>query len=319
MKIVKATVDEIVFHIPEGYPNIETWLEKCGRTCYKSEDKITEDSAPKFVRMLHKRGHHAMLEHAMASARIIGDRGLSHELVRHRIASFAQESTRYCNYSKGKFSGEITVIEQPGIETDEQKKIWGWAMRQAEGRYLQLIEAGVKPQAARSVLPIGMKAEIVVSANLREWMHIFNMRCAKAAHPIIRNCALEILRAFNERLPCMYESQFEKFLSDGKNVRDAEFKVHSSDRSIYQSALGLSIEKLLTGTTVAIYLPEEVSDKFDEYLNINDELIVETVVPLGNGRSRKQILSKVHPIDWDYDRDALICSVGHIGKWHEVK
>ena len=113
MKIIEPYIKEIAFHIPENYPSIEAWLERVGRTCYKSENKITEDSAPKFVRMLRDRGHHAMLEHAVASARIVADRGVSHELVRHRLASFAQESTRYCNYSKGKFDGEITVISYP--------------------------------------------------------------------------------------------------------------------------------------------------------------------------------------------------------------
>ena len=213
MKIIKPTVDEIVFHIPEGYASVEAWLERCGRTCYKSEDKITEESAPKFIRMLRKRGHHAMLEHAMASARIIGDRGLSHEIVRHRIASFAQESTRYCNYSKGKFSSEITVVEQPGM-TAEQKKVWESAMYDAEEHYMNLLAMGVKAEIARSVLPIGLKSEIVISANLREWLHIFYMRCDTPAHPIIRGCALEILRAFNKRLPSMYEGHAERFLNE---------------------------------------------------------------------------------------------------------
>ena len=222
MRLVNPTVDEIVFHIPEGYSSVEAWLERCGRTCYKSEDKITEESAPKFVRMIRKRGHHAMLEHAMASARIIADRGLTHELVRHRIASFAQESTRYCNYSKGKFGGEITVVAQPGLEITlghkrtiypEATRVWMEAMESAEHSYLKLLELGIKPEIARSVLPIAVKSEIVVSANLREWMHIFDMRCDTPAHPIIRGCALNILSAFNDRLPCMYEGHAERFLS----------------------------------------------------------------------------------------------------------
>jgi len=109
MKVVKPKVLSITFHHPEGM-TIEQSLERAGRTCYKSEDKITEDSAPKFIRMLRKRGHHAMLEHAVATVIFAADRGLSHELVRHRLASFGQESTRYCNYSKGKFNSEITVV-----------------------------------------------------------------------------------------------------------------------------------------------------------------------------------------------------------------
>ena len=210
MRIIEPTVDEIVFHIHEGY-TIEQWLERAGRTCYKSENKITENSAPKFIRMLRKRGHHAMLEHAMASVRIIADRGLTHEIVRHRIASFAQESTRYCNYSKNKFDHQITVVKQPGL-TDEQQKIWNISMLNTEAAYFDLINAGVKAQIARSVLPIGIKSEIIISANLREWMHIFHMRCDTPAHPIIRKCAIEILKEFNNRLPSMYENHAERFI-----------------------------------------------------------------------------------------------------------
>jgi len=210
MKAQEAYVAEIVFHMPEGYKSIDKWLEKVGRTCYKSEDKITEESAPKFVRMISKRGHHAMIEHAVASARIVGDRGLTHELVRHRIASFAQESTRYCNYTKGKFGQEISVILQPGLN-EEQTKEWEQAMFDAEKHYFRLIELGVKPQMARSVLPIGLKAEIVITANLREWIWIFEMRCSEFAHPIIREVCLNILNEFNNRLPCIYEKNAEKY------------------------------------------------------------------------------------------------------------
>jgi len=211
VKIQKAHVAEIIFHIPEGYDVIEKWLEKVGRTCYKSEDKITEKSAPRFVKMIRDRGHHAMIEHAVVSARIVGDRGLTHELVRHRIASFAQESTRYCNYAKGKFNREITVIEQPGMDAEQQAE-WEHALQDAEMHYFRLINAGVKPQIARSVLPIGLKAEIVITTNLREWMWIFELRCSEAAHPIIREVSLRILDEFNERLPCVYEKQAEKFI-----------------------------------------------------------------------------------------------------------
>lgn len=211
MKVVKPHVKEIVFHVPEGY-TIEGWIEKAGRTCYKSEDKITEESAPKFVRMIRKRGHHAMLEHAVISAVIVADRGLTHELVRHRLASYAQESTRYCNYGKGKFGQEITVVEQPGMDA-EQEQIWNWAMIESETRYMQLLKSGAHPQIARSVLPIGLKTEIVITANLREWMHIFKMRCDTPAHPIIRGVALEILNKLNERLPSLYEEHAERFLS----------------------------------------------------------------------------------------------------------
>jgi thymidylate synthase (FAD) len=215
MKMIDPYVAEIVFHVPEGYASIEKWLERVGRTCYKSEDRITPDSAPKFIRMLRKRGHHAMLEHAVASAHIVADRGLTHELVRHRVASFAQESTRYCNYSKGKFKSEIVVIGIPG-ETNPSQELLDYYQEScaiAEERYFGMLERGAKPQIARMVLPIGIKSEIVITANLREWMHIFYMRCDTPAHPIIREVCLRILNKFNNRIPSIYEGHYEQFAS----------------------------------------------------------------------------------------------------------
>jgi thymidylate synthase (FAD) len=211
MKLIKPEVKEVVFHIPEGY-TVEQWIEKAGRTCYKSEDKITENSAPRFIRMLRKRGHHAMLEHAIISAVIIGDRGLTHELVRHRLASFAQESTRYCNYSKGKFHAEITVIDYPWKKKTSANK-YRQGIEAIERLYMELLEDGEPPELARAVLPISLKAEIVITANLREWSHIFNMRCDTPAHPIIKGTALEVLKTLNNRLPSMYEDQSERFLT----------------------------------------------------------------------------------------------------------
>jgi len=211
MKVVKPEVS-VTFYIPEDGQTPEQAIEAAGRTCYKSEDRITEDSAPKFVRMIRERGHHAMLEFGYARARIIADRGLTHELVRHRLCSFAQESTRYCNYGKGKFGSEITVVEQPGL-TEDQQKVWEGAMKRAEAYYMELLGFGVPPQIARSVLPIGLKSEIVIGANLREWRHIFKMRCDTPAHPIIRGVMLEVLRQFYEKMPSLYEDQAAEFLS----------------------------------------------------------------------------------------------------------
>jgi len=207
MKIVEPSI-EIFFHYPldgmRRYNNAEEWLELAGRTCYKSEDSITKDSAPKFVKKLSDLGHHAMLEHSFASARIICDRGVTHELVRHRLASYAQESTRYCNYRKDKFGNEISVIQPPGL--DEYSFLqWNMAMKCIEESYMNLIEHGVPPQIARSVLPICIKTEIVISANLREWLHIFNLRTSNKAHPQIRELMLKALRIFSEEIPSMYE------------------------------------------------------------------------------------------------------------------
>jgi len=217
MKVIEPYIEYILFHRPEGL-SMEECLERAGRTCYKSEDKITDESAPKFVRMLRKRGHHAMLEHAIATVKFVADRGLTHELVRHRLASFGQESTRYCNYSKGKFNSEITVVQQPGLEEHKfprRRALWVKAMEDAERHYFELIEAKVPPEIARSVLPIGLKAEIVMTANLREWRHVFKMRCDKYAHPIIRGLMLQVLARFNEEIPSVYEDQAEEFLKEG--------------------------------------------------------------------------------------------------------
>lgn len=212
MKIVKPQVVVTFYRSEDGKTALQA-IEEAGRTCYKSEDKITDESAEAFVRMLRKRGHHAMLEFGYAKARIVADRGLTHELVRHRLCSFAQESTRFCNYGKGKFGTEITVVEQPGLE-GPALNTWLVAMQVAETAYMTLIEQGVAPQIARSVLPIGLKSEIVISTNLREWRHIFSQRCAKEAHPIIRGVMLVVLRKFVEKMPALYEDLADLFLSD---------------------------------------------------------------------------------------------------------
>lgn len=213
MKVVNPSI-EVFFWKPDcdNINTIEEAIELFSRTCYKSEDKITEDSANAFVRSLRKRGHHAMLEFGYAVVKIIADRGLTHELVRHRLASFAQESTRFCNYSKDKFDHEISVIRPPGL-TDAQFRIWYEAMKNSQDYYMTLINLGCKPEIARSVLPIGIKTEIVIGANTREWRHIFELRCATKAHPTIRGVMLDILKIFNNKMPSIYEDIFEKYLS----------------------------------------------------------------------------------------------------------
>jgi len=182
-------------------PSPEKTIEQIGRTCYKSEDKITEDSAGKFCRMLIRRGHEAMIEHASASFRFITDRGISHEIVRHRIASYAQESTRYCNYSKDKFQG-ITMIRPSGIFEDD--RAWIEACEKAEAEYLNLIQRGAKPEMARSVLPTCLKTEIVMTANLREWRHFIKMRLDSPAHPDVRVLAYQVFKRLNTLAPSVF-------------------------------------------------------------------------------------------------------------------
>jgi len=180
-------------------------IEKAGRTAYKSEDKITEDSASKFIHMIMNRGHLSVIEHSCITVRIICDRGVSHEIVRHRIASYTQESTRYCNYAKGKFGNEITVIE-PCFwnQKDEKYKIWKETVSNIETNYNKLISLGATPQEARSILPNSLKTEIVMTMNLREWLHFFELRTAKGAHPQMREIAIPLLREFQKKLPIIF-------------------------------------------------------------------------------------------------------------------
>lgn len=186
MKVVKQEV--FLEHIT---PDAAQFIERAGRTCYKSEDRITSDSAAKFIRMLLERGHESVIEHAYASFRVICDRGVSHEFVRHRLFSYSQESTRYCNYSKAKYGNEITVIEPPGLTAIQRIK-WTDSVKAAEYSYMCMLEDGCKPEIARSVLPNCLKTELVATANFREWRHFLRMRTSPKAHPQMREVAQAI-------------------------------------------------------------------------------------------------------------------------------
>lgn len=199
MKIVSPSVNLLWI---TSEPEIQ--IESAGRTCYKSEDKITVDSAQQFSRKMRKAGHDAMLEHAAASFRIITDRGITHEIVRHRLASYAQESTRYCNYSSDKFGNECSFIEPPGLN-GEQRSLWKSACELAEQYYFKMLDSGCSPQISRSTLPNCLKTEIVMMANLREWRHFISIRGTKAAHPQIRPIAYEIWKILSKHAPSIFE------------------------------------------------------------------------------------------------------------------
>jgi len=180
-------------------------IERAGRTCYKSENKITEESAAEFVKMIMKRGHESVLEHGSATIKFITDRGVTHELVRHRIASFSQESTRYCNYGN---SDEISVIEPLDLPTDKAWREWSHACRSAEKSYLVMLEEGASPQWARTVLPNSLKTEIITTANFREWRHIFKLRfvgTAGAPHPQIKGLMEEALIQMKKLVPVIFD------------------------------------------------------------------------------------------------------------------
>lgn len=181
-------------------------IELCGRVCYKSEDKITGTSAATFVANIIKRGHGAVLEHFSITVKFICDRGVSHELVRHRLASYCQESTRYCNYSKDGFGREITVIKPIFlVEGTPGWDIWRDACRCAEDAYFDMLTFGCTPQEARSVLPNSLKTEVVMTANLREWRHFFKLRTAPAAHPQMRELAVPLLHEMQELVPVVFD------------------------------------------------------------------------------------------------------------------
>lgn len=181
-------------------------IEEYGRVCYKSEARITEDSAKRFVENLIKRGHESVLEHISVTVKFVCDRGVSHEIVRHRLASYSQESTRYCNYSKDDFGSEITVIEPcflvPGTEG---YKLWEGACLVAEQMYFKMLDWGCTPEEARAVLPNSLKTELIMTANLREWRHFFKLRASKAAHPQMRELTVPLLGEFKEKIPVVFD------------------------------------------------------------------------------------------------------------------
>lgn len=184
-------------------------IEKAARTCYKSESKISPESAAKLVANLIKNDHTAMLEHAPSlTIKFICDRGVSHEIVRHRMASFAQESTRYCNYTQDKFGNEITFIKPFFFDDEETYSCWEKAMAYVEKQYFELIKAGATAQEARTVLPNSVKTEIVMTANYREWRHFFKLRAARAtgpAHPQMEELTIPLLNELKVKIPVIFD------------------------------------------------------------------------------------------------------------------
>lgn len=210
MKIKKAG-----YHImtPLDADYILKHLEKAARLCYKSEDKIEDGSAIDMLKRILKIGHESVIEHFSISVEFEVDRGVSHEMVRHRLCSFSQESTRYANYSKKKFGQEITVIEpcfwQEGTEAYSD---WVDAMELAERSYMRLLDIkGVKAQEARSVLPNSLKTGVIMTANIREWRHVLKLRCDKPAHPQIREVMLPLLSELYSRVPVLFDDLYAKF------------------------------------------------------------------------------------------------------------
>jgi thymidylate synthase (FAD) len=199
MKIIKPSF-EILTNV-DGQLMLQR-IEYAGRICYKSESRVTFNSAWAFVQRIIKSGHESVIEHESVTVRIICDRGVSHEIVRHRLASYSQESTRYCNYGK---TGEIVLSPMMWGLTDAQILRRKALYQNIEEVYLAEVSEGVSPQQARDNLPTCLKTEIVMTCNLREWRHFFKLRTAPAAHPQMREITIPMLVEFKRLIPIVFD------------------------------------------------------------------------------------------------------------------
>lgn len=207
MKFVKQ---EVSCNYPENPISMLKRLERAGRISHKSEDNITEDSYKSFLKMLIKLGHESVLEHATLTVHAITERGISHEIVRHRIGSYTQESTRYCNYANDKFDGELTLIASDDILDDSYALE---CLLYTETCYKHLIKKGIRPEMARDILPNCLKTEIIMTYNIRSWRHFFKERLNKNAHPKIRELAMLILKDFHQNIPVLFDDIWEQYAS----------------------------------------------------------------------------------------------------------
>lgn len=196
MKIISASYK---IETPIDGKQILKRIEKAGRTCYKSEDRITDESAKAFVRTLIERWHESVLEHESITVRFICDRGISHEIVRHRLASYSQESQRYVRYND-----DIEFIN-PHMPNAKAHEAWQELCERAEETYKELLSYGVQPEQARSVLPNSTKTELVMTANLREWRHFLKLRTSTTAHPQMRELTVPLLHELQERIPVVFD------------------------------------------------------------------------------------------------------------------
>jgi len=210
MQLIEAS-----FEILEYPEHPLEMIEKVARTCYQTAEKTGPGSAERMVKMLLDSGHHAMIEFGgWIVVRFVSNRGFTHEAVRHRPPSFAQESTRYCNYSKEKFGSEITCIDPASVLATTKLSVEAQAIAKAkmieawvfcEGTYLDLIAMGVPAEISRDVLNIGLKAELNVGANVREWRHIGTMRATRRAHPRMRELMYPLFAEFRRRTPILFD------------------------------------------------------------------------------------------------------------------
>lgn len=215
MKIIEPSVEILT---PLDGDKILKHIESCGRTCYQSYDKATEDStsAKNMIKMLIKSGHESVLEHFTISVKMKVDVGVYKDVTRHRAGTaFSIESTRFCNYYKGKFGNELTFIQPCNIEENsDMYKTWLEAMQHIEDSYMKMAEQGAKPDQLRMILPHSTAGEVTMTANLRAWRHIFKMRCAKAAHPSVQQVMKMILKELHQSIPVVFDDLYNEFLGE---------------------------------------------------------------------------------------------------------
>lgn len=205
MKLIEQRV-ELVKPVP--YKDLLDKVEQMGRLCYKSEDKIKEDSAEKFIRGLIKSGHGSVIEHASMTLKFTTNRAMTHQIVRHRLCNFSQESQRYCNYSDDKFGDDLVFIKPlwfDDVDSDARHSV-SQAFNTAETEYNYLVKmCDLKPEQARDLLPNACKTEIGVTANMREWRHIFKERCFGHADPMIKDLMGKALEIAYTYYPVFFE------------------------------------------------------------------------------------------------------------------
>lgn len=219
MKIVEAQITQIT---PLDGRAILKRIEEIARTCYRSEDKITADgkSAEQIVKALVNAGHWAMLEHATISMRYLSNIAAYKDLTRHRHGSYAIESTRWCSYNKGKFGSEIKFLDPVEIPKDSLKyQVWLNSMKQAETNYMNLASMGAKPDELSLVLPQSTAAEFVITANLREWNHIFGLRAVGHSRPCVRQIIQPTLEMFHKEIPIVFDDVYNKMVAEKQKQR----------------------------------------------------------------------------------------------------
>jgi len=190
-----------------NYNQIMKNLERACRTCYRSEDKITEESYKTLLKNCINRGHESILEHEKITIRMICDIGVYKDLTRHRHASFSIESTRYCNYGKDKFENQIKFIKPVNIEEGtEIYEEWKKSLEEIEKHYIKMVELGATPDQMRMILPHSTAALVTMTANIREWKHIFSLRCTKHAHPAVEQVMIPLLLHFKKHMPEIFEN-----------------------------------------------------------------------------------------------------------------